>query len=298
VVNFLPGKGSSIGDYLVSHPKVNFIAFTGSQEIGCRIFKKAAEIKKGQVHLKRVIAEMGGKNAIIVDADADLDDAVLGILASAFSYQGQKCSAASRVIVVEQSHKLLVRRLVEAARSLRIGMPQAPGSLMGPVIDAQAREKIKKAIEDGKKIAKVAYEGDVSSLENGFFVGPTIFTDVPPDSALAQNEIFGPVLAVMKAKSFKDALAMANATCYALTGGVYTRSPVNLELAKREFRVGNLYLNRKISGAVVGRQPFGGFKMSGVGSKAGGPDYLLQFMEPRTITENTLRRGFSPEKDH
>jgi len=298
VVNFLPGRGSQIGNYLVSHPKVNFIAFTGSQEIGCRIFKQAAKVKKGQFHLKRVIAEMGGKNAIIVDADADLDDAVLGILSSAFGYQGQKCSAASRVIVVGQAYKILVRRLVEAARSLRIGMPESPGNLMGPVIDTQARDKIKKAIEDGKEIAKVAYEGDVSSLDSGFFVGPTIFTDVPPDSALAQKEIFGPVLAVMQAANFKDALAIANATCYALTGGVYTRSPVNMELAKREFRVGNLYLNRKISGAVVGRQPFGGFKMSGIGSKAGGPDYLLQFMEPRTITENTLRRGFSPEKDH
>lgn len=297
VVNFLPGRGNEIGDYLVCHPEVNFIAFTGSQEVGCRIFKLAAEVQNGQVHLKRVIAEMGGKNAIIVDSDADLDDAVSGIVASAFSYQGQKCSAASRIIAVGPVHDVLVHRLIEAVRSLRIGPPDRPGNIMGPIIEATARDKILRAIDDGKRLSNLVLEVDISSLDQGFFVGPAIFTDVPPDSNLAQKEIFGPVLAVMRADSFSKAVDIANNTCYALTGGVYSRSPVNMELARKNFRVGNLYFNRKISGAIVGRQPFGGFKMSGIGSKAGGPDYLLQFMEPRTITENTLRRGFAPDKD-
>lgn len=297
VVSFLPGRGSEIGDTLVCHPQIHFIAFTGSQEVGCRIYKQAAEIQNGQVHLKRVIAEMGGKNAIIVDSDADLDDAVLGILNSAFGYQGQKCSAASRVIAVDHVHDILVERLIEAVRSIRIGMPEEPGNFMGPVIDAQARKKILQAIEDGKKTANLSLQIDLNSLENGFFVGPVIFTEVLPKSDLAQKEIFGPVLAVIRAANFKEALDIACNTSYSLTGGVYSRNPDNIELAKREYRVGNLYLNRKISGAIVGRQPFGGFKMSGMGSKAGGPDYLLQFMEPRTITENTIRRGFSPDED-
>lgn len=296
VVNFLPGKGSEIGDYLVCHPRVNFIAFTGSQEIGCRIFKQAAEVQNTQTHLKRVIVEMGGKNAIIVDSDADLDDAISGIVASAFGYQGQKCSAASRVIAVGEVYDMLVQRLIEAVRSIRIGMPEEPGNFLGAVIDEKAKNKIERAIEDGKKVANLVLEVDAGSIGNGFFVGPTIFTDVPPNSDLAQKEIFGPVLAIIRADDFKEALKIANSTSYALTGGVYTRSPTNIKLARQEFRVGNLYFNRKISGAIVGRQPFGGFKMSGIGSKAGGPDYLLQFMEPRTVTENTIRRGFSPEE--
>jgi RHH-type transcriptional regulator, proline utilization regulon repressor / proline dehydrogenase / delta 1-pyrroline-5-carboxylate dehydrogenase len=297
VVNFVPGPGAQIGEYLVRHPRVHGVAFTGSRAVGCRILQLAAEAPPGQDHLKRVIAELGGKNAIIVDSDADLDDSVLGTVVSAFGYQGQKCSAASRVIVAEGLHDAFVRRLVEASRSLAIGMPDDPASFMGPVIDGKARDNIRKAIEDGKQVARLALETDVSHLGDGFFLGPTIFTDVPPDSALAQEEIFGPVLAVMRASDFCEALALANGTRYALTGGVYSRSPAALDRARREFNVGNLYLNRKISGAVVGRQPFGGFKMSGIGSKAGGPDYLLQFMEPRTITENTLRRGFAPEGD-
>lgn len=295
VVNFVPGPGAQVGEYLVRHPQTHLIAFTGSRAVGCRINVLAAEVVPGQNHLKRVIAELGGKNAIIVDSDADLDDAVLGTLASAFGYQGQKCSAASRVIVVGDLYAEFVRRLVEAARSIRIGMPEDPGSFMGPVIDARAYENIHAAIERGKEVATLALETDVSHLGDGYFIGPTIFTDVPPDSPLAQEEIFGPVLAVMRATGFHHAVDLANATSYALTGGVYSRSPEHLDLARKEFRVGNLYLNRKTTGAVVGRQPFGGFKLSGVGSKAGGPDYLLQFLEPRTITENTLRRGFAPE---
>jgi acyl-CoA reductase-like NAD-dependent aldehyde dehydrogenase len=233
IVNFLSGSGGEIGDYLVSHPKVNFIVFTGSQEVGCRIYKLAAEVKDSQTHLKRVIAEMGGKNAIIVDSDADMDDAVSGIVASAFGYQGQKCSAASRVIAVGNVHDVLVERLVEAVRSLRIGMPEDPGSFMGAVIDKQAKKKIQIAIENGKRTANVALEVDVSSQGGrastkraaaqsankscagktrfyklvvqgtGFFVGPTIFVNVPPESDLAQKEIFGPVLAVIQAKNFK-----------------------------------------------------------------------------------------------
>jgi RHH-type proline utilization regulon transcriptional repressor/proline dehydrogenase/delta 1-pyrroline-5-carboxylate dehydrogenase len=285
-----------VGEYLVKHPKVHFIAFTGSRAVGCRINALAAEVPPGQDHLKRVIAELGGKNAIIVDSDADLDDAVVGTVASAFGYQGQKCSAASRVIVVGNGYEEFVRRLVEAARSVTVGMPEDPTSYMGPVIEERACINIRKAIERGKEVAKVALETEVSHLGDGYFIGPTIFTDVPPDSPLAQEEIFGPVLAVMRARTFDEALSIANGTSYALTGGVYSRSPEHLERARQEFRVGNLYLNRKITGAIVGRQPFGGFKLSGVGSKAGGPDYLLQFLEPRTITENTIRRGFAADE--
>ncbi len=294
VVNFLPGSGSEVGEYLVRHPGVDFIAFTGSQEVGTRINRLASEIRPGQHHIKRVIAEMGGKNAIIVDAGADLDDAVTGTLASAYGYQGQKCSACSRVIVLASAHEAFVPRLLEAVASLRIGAPKEPGVDMGPVIEAAAKARIGRAIAQGKKVARLAMEADVSTLGAGFFVGPAVFTDVPPDSALAQEEIFGPVLAVIKARDFAHALALANNTRFALTGGVYSRSPGHLARAQREFQVGNLYLNRGITGALVGRQPFGGFRMSGVGSKTGGPDYLLQFSEPRTITENTLRRGYAP----
>lgn len=294
VVNFVPGPGRVAGDYLVQHPQVHFVAFTGSLEVGTRINRMAAEIRPGQQHVKRVIAEMGGKNAIIVDNDADLDDAVRGVVVSAFGYQGQKCSAASRVIVVDGIYDAFVRRLVEAARSLPVGLPENPETFLGPVIEAAAYERIRTAIKDAKQVAAMALEGDVSHMREGYFIGPTVFIDVPPESPLAQEEIFGPVLAVMCARDFTEAVALANGTRYALTGGVYSRNPAHLNQAREEFCVGNLYLNRKITGAVVGRQPFGGFNLSGVGSKAGGPDYLLQFVEPRTITENTLRRGFAP----
>jgi RHH-type transcriptional regulator, proline utilization regulon repressor / proline dehydrogenase / delta 1-pyrroline-5-carboxylate dehydrogenase len=192
-------------------------------------------------------------------------------------------------------HDAFVRRLVEAGRSLRIGMPEDPATFLGPVIDRTARDRIRAAIEDGKEVARLALSVDCSHLGDGYFIGPTVFTEVPPESPLAQEEIFGPVLAVLRAHDYEEALRIANGTRYALTGGVYSRSPANLERAREAFEVGNLYLNRKITGAIVGRQPFGGFKLSGVGSKAGGPDYLLQFVEARTVTENTLRRGFAPE---
>lgn len=297
VLNFVPGPGAAVGEYLVRHPLTHLVAFTGSRAVGTRIFRLAAELAEGQHHLKRVIAELGGKNAVIVDSDADLDDAVLGVIASAFGYQGQKCSAASRVITVGGIAGTFTRRLVEAARSLPVGAPELPGTAVGPVIDAAARERILGAIARGKQGARCLLEVDVSGLGDGYFVGPTVFDQVPPASPLAQEEIFGPVLAVLHARDFDDAVALANGTEYALTGGVYSRSPQRLAQARRELAVGNLYLNRKITGALVGRQPFGGFKLSGVGSKAGGPDYLLQFMEPRTVTENTIRRGFAADED-
>ncbi len=294
VVNFLPGPGVRTGETLVSHPQVHFIAFTGSVEVGTRINRLAAEIAPGQQHVKRVIAEMGGKNAIIVDNSADLDQAVLGTVASAFGYQGQKCSACSRVIVVGAAYDLFLPRLLDAVASLPVGLPENPGTVVGPVIEEAARDRILHTIEEAQATATLLVRVDVGHLEPGFFVGPAVFGDVPADSVLAQEEIFGPVLAVLRAPDFDEALALANGTRFALTGGVYSRSPANLARARREFHVGNLYFNRGITGALVGRQPFGGFRLSGVGSKAGGPDYLLQFMEPRTITENTLRRGLAP----
>ncbi|MGQ0659157.1 MAG: proline dehydrogenase family protein [Chromatiales bacterium] len=294
VVQFLPGGGGVIGDFLVQHPGIHFIAFTGSLEIGARIVRLAAEIRHGQHHVKHVIAEMGGKNAIIVDGDADLDDAVRGVVHSAFSYQGQKCSACSRVIVVGSHYQRFLNRLTEATASLRIGPPEDPANFLGPVIEESARDRIRAIIEAAKHYARVAYQMDSSHLADGWYVGPAVFSEVPPHSPLAQEEIFGPVLAVMRASNLDEALRLANGTPYALTGGLYSRSPANIARVKREFECGNLYINRKITGALVGRQPFGGFKLSGLGSKAGGPDYLLHFVVPRTVTENTLRRGFAP----
>jgi RHH-type proline utilization regulon transcriptional repressor/proline dehydrogenase/delta 1-pyrroline-5-carboxylate dehydrogenase len=235
---------------------------------------------------------MGGKNAVIIDNDVDLDEAVGHVIDSAFGYQGQKCSAASRLILLEQVHDRFLARLVEAVKSLKIGPPEDPRNVIGPVIDAEAKRRISEYIVIGKQEARCALE--MGAPDNGFFVGPVIFSDVDPRSRIAQEEIFGPVLSVIKAADFDEALAIANGTSYALTGGVFSRSPAHIDQARREFRVGNLYINRGITGAVVERQPFGGLKLSGIGSKAGGPDYLLQFLEPRTISENTLRHGFMP----
>jgi len=239
---------------------------------------------------------MGGKNAIIVDDDADLDEAVRGVAASAFGYQGQKCSACSRVIVLDAIYDIFLNRLVEATKSLRIAPAEDPASTVGPLIDDEAYRRVLNAIENGKKEAELRYAGDVGPLaDEGYYVAPHVFANVQPNTKLAQEEIFGPVLAVLKARDLDHALEIANGTRYALTGGLYSRSPDHIARVKREFRVGNLYINRKITGALVDRQPFGGFKLSGIGSKAGGPDYLLQFLQPRTITENTLRRGFAPQ---
>ena len=292
VFQYLPGKGSVVGAYLVNHADTHVIAFTGSQEVGCRIYSDAATLKPGQKHMKRVIAEMGGKNGIIVDESADLDQAVVGAVQSAFGYSGQKCSACSRVIVVEAVYDAFVERFVEATKSLNIGDAELPSTQVGPVIDANAQSRIREYIEKGKAEATLALE--MSAPDNGYYVGPVIFKDVPADGVIAQQEIFGPVIAVIKAKNFSEALQIANGTNYALTGGLYSRTPSHIQQAQDEYEVGNLYINRTITGAIVSRQPFGGFKLSGVGSKAGGPDYLLQFLEPKTVTENIQRQGFAP----
>lgn len=292
VFQYVPGNGSKVGAHLVKHPDVHLIAFTGSQEVGCRIYADAAILQPGQKHLKRVIAEMGGKNALIVDESADLDQAVVGVVQSAFGYSGQKCSACSRVIVTEPIYDAFLRRLVEATRSLNIGAAELPSTQVGPVIDAKARDRIREYIEQGRAEADVALE--MVAPDTGYFIGPVIFSEVSPTATIAQEEIFGPVVAVIRVKDFKEALTVANNTNYALTGGLYSRTPSHIQLAQEEFEVGNLYINRSITGAIVSRQPFGGFKLSGVGSKAGGPDYLLQFLEPRTITENIQRQGFAP----
>ncbi|RMH63642.1 MAG: aldehyde dehydrogenase family protein, partial [Cyanobacteria bacterium J003] len=273
-------------------PDVHLIAFTGSQEVGCRIIAEAAVLQRGQTHIKRVIAEMGGKNAIIIDESADLDQAVAGVVQSAFGYSGQKCSACSRVIVLESIYEPFVERLVAATKSLNIGPAHLPSTRVGPVVTAAARDRIQEYIAKGQQEAELALSVPVPEV--GYFVSPTIFTNVPPTATIAQEEIFGPVLAVLRAESFTQALEIANATAYALTGGLYSRTPSHIQQAKAQFAVGNLYINRGITGAIVDRQPFGGFKLSGLGSKAGGRDYLLQFLEPRVITENVQRQGFAP----
>ena len=296
VVNFVPGVGEDIGPVLVNHPDVALIAFTGSLKVALQINEQASHTPGGQNFVKKVIAEMGGKNAVIVDGDADLDEAVRGVVDSAFGYGGQKCSAGSRAIVVAGIYDLFLNRVIEATKSLTVSAAESPGCSLGPVIDAESRDRIRKFVELGKTQAKLVYQADLGPLaDEGYFVGPTIFADVPETATVAQEEIFGPVLSVIQAKDLDDALRIANGTKYALTGGIFSRSPENIAKVKRKFRVGNLYVNRKCTGALVHRQPFGGFKLSGIGSKAGGPDYLLQFVVPRTITENTLRRGFAPE---
>ena len=296
VLHYLPGRGDVCGARLVDHPHTALIAFTGSRNVGLAINRRAAEVSATGIPLvKRVIAEMGGKNAIIVDDDADLDEAVIGVLQSAFGYVGQKCSACSRVIVLAGIYDLFVERLAAATRSLTVGPAEAPGTHIGPVIDADALAKVREYIEIGRREGRAVLAVDTASLaDEGYFVGPHIYADVAASCRISQEEVFGPVLAVMKASSFDEAIKIANSTDYALTGGVFSRSPANLDRACRELMVGNLYLNRGITGALVGRQPFGGFRLSGIGSKAGGPDYLLQFVVPKTITENTLRRGFAP----
>jgi RHH-type proline utilization regulon transcriptional repressor/proline dehydrogenase/delta 1-pyrroline-5-carboxylate dehydrogenase len=284
--------GGEIGAYLVRSPQIHVIAFTGSREVGLEILREAYTHRPGEEHVKRVVCEMGGKNAVIVDSDADLDEAVHYVIDSAFGYQGQKCSAASRLILVREVHDRFLSRLAEATRSLEIGPPEDPRHAIGPVIEAEAQKRIGRYIALGKKEAKCVLE--MAAPKEGYFVGPTILREVDPASRIAQEEIFGPVLSVIKTRDFAEALEIANRSAFALTGGIFSRSPAHIEQARKEFRVGNLYINRGITGAVVERQPFGGLKLSGIGSKAGGPDYLLQFLEPRTISENTLRHGFAP----
>jgi RHH-type proline utilization regulon transcriptional repressor/proline dehydrogenase/delta 1-pyrroline-5-carboxylate dehydrogenase len=300
VLQYLPGRGETAGATLVEHPDVSLISFTGSRKVGLAINVKAAEVSAGRnmTLVKKVIAEMGGKNAIIVDNDADLDEAVLGVMRSAFGYQGQKCSACSRAVVLEGVYDAFLHRLVEAARSLKVGPAEEPDTSVSAVIDEEAFNRIRQFIEIGRKEGREVLAVDVGEMANeGYYIGPHIFADVPPHSQIAQEEIFGPVLAVMKAGNLKEAFSIFNDSLYALTGGIYSRSPANLDRAMRELHAGNLYLNRNITGALVGRQPFGGYKMSGIGAKAGGPDYLLQYVIPRTITENTMRRGFAPMEE-
>ncbi|MFO1093261.1 MAG: L-glutamate gamma-semialdehyde dehydrogenase [Planctomycetaceae bacterium] len=298
VLNYLPGVGEEIGPILVGSPDIDVIAFTGSRNVGLSINKLASDTDPRQSGVKRVIAEMGGKNAIIVDEDADLDEAVQGVLQSAFGYSGQKCSACSRVIVHAACYEPFLQRLKLATESLKVGPAEEPGTSIGPVIDKESAERIADYIEIGKAECRTILATDVGKLANeGFYIGPHIFADVDSQSRIAQQEIFGPVVAAMKADNLDRALAIANNTEYALTAGFYSRSPKNLERARRELQVGNLYLNRGITGALVHRHPFGGYKYSGIGSKAGGRDYLLQFLIPITISENTLRRGFAPPPD-
>lgn len=292
VYQYLPGPGTEIGTYLTQHPQVHLIAFTGSQAVGSQIYADAAILRSGQTHLKRVIAEMGGKNAIIIDHSADLDQAIAGVVQSSFGYSGQKCSACSRVIVLDSIYETFLNRLVEVVQSLNIGTADRASTIVGPVITAEAQAKIRDYIALGKTEAVVALER--FAPESGYFIGPVVFSEVPSQAQIAQQEIFGPVLAVIRAQTITDAISVANDTPYALTGGLYSRTPSHIELAKEEFEVGNLYINRSITGAIIDRQPFGGFKCSGIGSKAGGRDYLLQFMEPRVLTENIQRQGFAP----
>jgi len=289
VLNFVPGPGSTVGDALVDHPKTRFIAFTGSMQVGQRIFERAAKVHPGQNWLKRTILEMGGKDAILVDETADLDAAAQAINSSAFGYQGQKCSACSRAIIVADVYDALLTKLIERAQSISVGDPaEGPHVGMGPVIDKAALTKHLDYIEIGKTEGRLVCGGKpIATPEGGYFLQPTIFADIPPTGRMAQEEIFGPVLSVIKARDFDEGLAIANNTEYGLTGSVFSMRRDRLERARREFHAGNLYFNRKCTGAYVGIEPFGGFNMSGTDSKAGGPDYLLLYTQAKVISEPT-----------
>jgi RHH-type proline utilization regulon transcriptional repressor/proline dehydrogenase/delta 1-pyrroline-5-carboxylate dehydrogenase len=294
VFQLLPGMGEDVGARLVEHPDVAAIVFTGSKPVGLEINRIAAIPHDGQRHIKKVICELGGKNALIIDDDADPDQAIPAAAYSAFGYAGQKCSAASRLIVLDRVYDAVLDRLVGASRELRLGHPSRPGVQVGPVIDADAYERVQHYIAEAPSQGRVVLHRD-DVPEDGWYVGPTIVAVDDPQTPIAKDEIFGPVLAVLRARDFDHAIELANSTDYALTAGLFSRSPAHLRRAAAELRAGNVYLNRHITGAVVGRQPFGGYGMSGIGSKAGGPDYLLQLMDPRVSTENTLRQGFAPE---
>ncbi len=293
VVQFLPGMGETVGKALVDHPQVVQLAFTGSMNVGLSIVRAAADTQGTQPQVKRVVCEMGGKNAIIVDDDADLDEAVVGVVRSAFGFAGQKCSACSRVLVHKMVAETFIKRLVEASTSLAVGAGTDAGTFVPPVVDDEAQARLLKATRDLGGAELLFQMNGVP--QNGTYVPPTIIKVSSPTHPLMQEELFGPVLAVYVVDSFDDAIAVANGTRFALTGAVYSRSPKNLDDARRRFRVGNLYLNRGSTGALVERQPFGGFGMSGIGTKAGGPGYLGLFADPRVVTENTMRRGFTPE---
>ncbi|HUF51012.1 MAG TPA: L-glutamate gamma-semialdehyde dehydrogenase [Longimicrobiales bacterium] len=287
VLNFVPGPGSVIGDVIVDDPRTRFIAFTGSKEIGMRIYERAAKVQPGQIWLKRTILEMGGKDSIVVDETADLDAAAQGIVAAAFGFQGQKCSACSRAIIVDDVYDQVLDRVVAGAKQLTQGDPVDRRNFMGAVIDEKAFDKIREYIETGKKEGRLVLGGAVQDPEEsgGYFIPPTIFADIAPDATLSQEEIFGPVLAFIKARDFQHAMEIFNNTEFGLTGSLYSTVPDRLERAQEDFHVGNLYLNRKCTGALVGVHPFGGFNMSGTDSKAGGPDYLLLFTQAKSIAE-------------
>ncbi|TVP84659.1 MAG: L-glutamate gamma-semialdehyde dehydrogenase [Acholeplasmataceae bacterium] len=285
VVSFLPGSGREVGDYLVNHPKTRFISFTGSKAVGIQIFEKAAKVRPGQLWLKRVIAEMGGKDAIIVDEEADLDLAAEAIIRSAFGFSGQKCSACSRAIIHEAVYDVMLDKLKTLTESLKVGDPGDSTVFVGPVNDKNAFKKISGYIDIGKEEGRLITGGKTDD-KKGYFIWPTIVADVDPKARLSQEEIFGPVLAVTKATSFEEAINIANNTEYGLTGAVISNNRFHLEMARQHFHVGNLYLNRKCTGAIVGYQPFGGFNMSGTNSKAGGPDYLVMHMQGKTVSES------------
>ncbi len=289
VFNIITGPGPVLGDALVDHPKTRFIAFTGSVPTGLRIHERAAKVHPGQLWIKRTVLEMGGKDAVLVDETADLDEAAKGIVASAFGFQGQKCSAGSRAIIHAAVYDTLVDRILHEAQKLTVGDPAEPSTYMGPVIDERAYEKVRHYINLGKHEGRLLTGGE--TYGPGYFIEPTIFADVPPDAKVAQDEIFGPVLAIIKAKDWEDMLRIANGTIYGLTGAVYSKDESRLEDAARRYHVGNLYLNRKCTGAMVGVHPFGGFNMSGTDTKSGGPDYLLHFTQAKSIA-----RKIVPEK--
>ncbi|HEV2878924.1 MAG TPA: aldehyde dehydrogenase family protein, partial [Candidatus Eremiobacteraceae bacterium] len=284
VVNLITGSGGAIGDALVSDPRVRFISFTGSKEVGLRINRLAADVQPHQHWIKRVVAEMGGKDGIVVAADADIDAAVEGVASAAFGYQGQKCSACSRAIIEAPIYDDFVQRLAERVDKITVGDPVNPANYMGPVINERSRNKIEEYIKIGKREGTLVAGGE-RVAEEGYFLEPTVIADVAPQAIIAQEEIFGPVLAVIKARDYDDALTIANNTEFGLTGSVYSRDRRKLERARDEFNVGNLYFNRKSTGAMVGVHPFGGFNMSGTDSKAGGPDYLLLFLLAKTVSE-------------
>ena len=299
VLHFVPGMGEDVGARLVAHPGIDFIAFTGSRAVGCRIWETAARVSPGQVNLKKVVCEMGGKNALIIDNDADLDEAIPAALYSAFGFSGQKCSALSRLVVLDEVYDRFVERFVAACQAIPVGDPALPGTLVGPVIDTQARDKIRGIIEKGRTEGRLAFQAVLpAGLDpEGTYVPPTVFADVPPGATIAREEIFGPVVAILRARDLDQAFRIAMDVDYALTGGLFSRSPSALLRAEQEYLVGNLYLNRAITGAIVERHPFGGFRMSGGGTKAGGKGYLENFLFPRAVAENIMRRGFTPPSE-
>ncbi|WP_059104443.1 L-glutamate gamma-semialdehyde dehydrogenase [Shouchella shacheensis] len=284
VVNYVPGSGSEVGDYLVDHPKTSLVTFTGSRDVGTRLYERAAVVQKEQNHLKRVIVEMGGKDTVVVDKGADIDIAVEAITVSAFGFSGQKCSAGSRAVIHEDIYDKVLEKVIQQTEALTVGDPVEHGNYMGPVIDQAAFDKITSYITIGKEEGRLVAGGD-SDDSKGYFIRPTVFADVDPNARLMQEEIFGPVLAISKASNFDEALDIANNTEYGLTGAVITNNREHIEQAKQDFHVGNLYFNRNCTGAIVGYHPFGGFKMSGTDSKAGGPDYLVLHMQAKTISE-------------